>query len=337
MIFSEAHSYVNDPAEGTPIPGKRVPTPSNRPHDDGDLLDAFSRAVVGVVEAVSPSLLAISGEGDERNLGSGSGVVLSADGYALTNSHVVAGRRRLVAETREGDRLPATVVGDDPSTDTALLRVRASDLPHAEFGDSSALRVGQLVVAMGSPLGFHSTVSTGIVSALGRSMRGQDGRMIEEVIQHTAPINPGNSGGPLVDSRGQLIGINTAIIAYAQGIGFAVPSRTLRWVYGEMRAHGRVRRRQLGVVAHTVQLPRSTRVEHDLFADRAVQILEVRGRRGGADGLREGDLLVAINGRIVSSVDDVHRILAQLPGSVPLLAAVIRDGRSLTIEVPPEG
>jgi S1-C subfamily serine protease len=245
----------------------------------------------------------------------------------------VAGRKQLVAETSEGDRLSAIVIGDDPSTDTALLRVKARDLLHTGFGDSSTLRVGQLVIAMGSPLGFHSTVSNGIVSALGRSMRGQDGRLIEEVIQHTAPINPGNSGGPLVDSRGRLIGINTAIIAFAQGIGFAVPSKTLRWVYGELLAHGRVRRRQLGVIADVVQLPHAMIVEHDLLTDRAVRIIEVRGLQASHSGLQPDDLLVAINDRIVSTVDDVHRILAQIPESVPMTATIIRDEKSLTIEL----
>ncbi len=323
------HSDVSDPTGGPA--DRQPPTPANRPDDDGDLLDSYSRAVVGVVELVSPSLLALSGEGR----GSGSGVVVSADGYAVTNSHVVAGRKQLVAETSDGDRLSAVVVGDDPATDSALLRVQARDLPHTPFGDSSAIRVGQLVIALGSPLGFHSTVSTGVVSALGRSMRGQEGRMIEEVIQHTAPINPGNSGGPLVDSRGRLVGINTAVIAFAQGIGFAVPSKTLRWVYGELLAHGRVRRRQLGVAADVVRLPRATVVEHDLLSDLAVRVVEVRGHRAG--GLREGDLLVAINDRIVSTVDDVHRILAQLPAIVPLTATVIRADRLMTVTLPLEG
>lgn len=316
---------VNDPAGGTHPPAK--------PHahrGDDDLLDAYSHAVVNVVEAVSPTLLAVSGEGREQALGSGSGVLVSADGYALTNSHVVAGRRQLVAETSDGDRLSATVVGDDPSTDTALLRVKARDLPHVAFGDSATLRVGQLVIAMGSPLGFHSTVSAGIVSALGRSMRGRDGRLIEEVIQHTAPINPGNSGGPLVDFRGRLVGINTAIIAYAQGIGFAVPGKTLRWVYGEMLAHGRVRRRQLGVRATAVQLPHAVVIEHDLLSDQAVRIVET----DAAAGLRADDILVAINDRIVATVDDVHRILAQLPASTALTATVIRDDEIRAVEIP---
>lgn len=332
MTSPSIFSDVNDAERRTPPADDPTPRVTTRSPDDHDLLDAYSRAVVRVVEAVSPSLLAVSGVGHERNRGSGSGVLVSADGYALTNSHVVAGRKQLLAETSDGDKLSAAVVGDDPSTDTALLRVKARDLPFTSFGDSATLRVGQLVIAMGSPLGFHSTVSTGVVSALGRSMRGQDGRMIDEVIQHTAPINPGNSGGPLVDSHGRLVGINTAIIAFAQGIGFAVPSKTLRWVHGELLAHGRVRRRQLGVAATAVQLPRSMVVEHDLLTDRAVQIVEVRSE--GRNGLRAGDLLVAINDRIVSSVDDVHRILAQLPAAAPVFAAVIRDDASLTIELP---
>jgi S1-C subfamily serine protease len=320
---------VNDSADRPAQRPGRAPEP--RPEED--LLDAYSRAVVQVVDTVSPAVVSVTGDGREPNRGSGSGVIVSADGYVLTNSHVVAGRSQLVAETTDGDRLPAKVIGDDPSTDTALLRLKSADLPHTAFGDSATLRVGQLVIAMGSPLGFHSTVSTGIVSALGRNMRGQDGRMIEEVIQHTAPINPGNSGGPLVDSRGRLVGINTAIIAFAQGIGFAVPSKTVRWVYGELLAHGRVRRRLLRVTAAAVQLPHAVMVEHDLLSDRAVRIGEVHGKN---NAFREDDVLVAINDRIVASVDDVHRILAQHPASAKLLATVIRDDRLLLVEVPVE-
>ncbi len=214
-------------------------------HLDTEMLDAYSRAVVHVVDTVSPCVISVTGDASHPERGSGSGVIISETGYALTNSHVVAGRSKMVAQTSEGDRITAVVAGDDPSTDTALLKLHASDLPKVTFGDSRTARVGQLVIAMGSPLGFHSTVSTGIVSALGRSMRGQDGRLIDNVIQHTAPINPGNSGGPLVNSFGHLLGLNTAMIAFAQGIGFAIPSSTVRWIYDEIVNHGRVRRRYL--------------------------------------------------------------------------------------------
>ncbi|MCU0876893.1 MAG: trypsin-like peptidase domain-containing protein [Pirellulaceae bacterium] len=193
---------------------------------DADLLDAYSQAVIGVVRQVGPAVISVTGRPEERPQGLGSGFLISADGLAITNSHVVHGRRRLRTETQDGDLLEAEVVGDDPATDLALLKLAARDLPTVELGDSAALQAGQLVIALGHPLGFHSTVSTGVVSALGRAMRSQQGRLIESVVQHTAPLNPGNSGGPLLDSRGRVVGINTAIIALAQGIGFAVPANT---------------------------------------------------------------------------------------------------------------
>ena len=173
----------------------------------------------------------------------------------MTNSHVAHGRRKLRTVTPEGDTLDAELVGDDPATDLALLRLAARDLPFAELGDSESLQVGQLVIAMGNPLGFQSTVSTGVISALGRAMRGEEGRLIENIIQHTAPLNPGNSGGPLLDSRGRVIGVNTAIVAMAQGLGFAVPGKIVQWVLGELLSHGRVRRLSLGITA-TVALCR---------------------------------------------------------------------------------
>ncbi len=214
---------------------------------DADLLDAYSQAVVNVVETVAPAVVSLYGtEGDSRR-GSGSGFIVTPDGYAITNSHVVNDRATLSAETYDGDRLRAELIGDDPATDLAVMRLASNDLPYAHLGDSEALRVGQLVIAMGNPLGLQSTVSTGVVSALGRSMRAKDGRLIENVIQHAAPINPGNSGGPLVDSRGRVVGINTAILAFSQGLGFAIPSGTAEWVLGEVLAHGHVRRRQLGI------------------------------------------------------------------------------------------
>ena len=240
-----------DPRVERPGPVKQPPA------SDADLLDAYSQAVIHVVETVAPAVISVSGHDAQGRGGAGSGFLVTPDGYAITNSHVVENRPQLVAETTDGDHLAAEVVGDDPATDLAVLRLAASGLPYAQLGDSDGLRVGQLVIAMGSPLGLQSTVSTGVVSALGRSMRARDGRLIENIVQHAAPINPGNSGGPLVDSRGLVAGVNTAIIAMAQGLGFAIPSNTAEWVLAEILSHGRVRRRQLGIVAAIVRLPRA--------------------------------------------------------------------------------
>jgi len=305
---------------------------------DAELLDAYSQAVVNVVEQVSPAVVSVTGRQDEPQPGSGSGFVIAPDGYALTNSHVVAGRSRLMAETADGDRVDAEVIGDDPATDLAVLRLAARDLPYAEIGDSQALRVGQLVIAMGSPLGLHATVSTGVVSAVGRSMRGRDGRLIENIVQHSAPINPGNSGGPLVDSRGRVVGVNTAIIAMAQGLGFAVPGNTARWVLSEVLSHGKVRRRQLGIVATVHNLSRRMVRELDLVSDQVVEVVEVvDGSPADAAGIRPGDVIVALNDRVVGSVDDVHRLLAVFPIAAPLELTVIRNGRTRQMQIPLAG
>ncbi len=312
------------------------PRSPNQPHDDANLLDAYSQAVVNVVESVSPAVIGISGMSDEARGGAGSGFLITPDGYAVTNSHVVHGRSRLTATTPEGDQLHVETVGDDPSTDLALVRLNAADLPFAEIGDSEALRVGQLVIAMGDPLGFQSTVSTGVVSAVGRAMRSQDGRLIENMIQHAAPLNPGNSGGPLVDSRGRVVGINTAIIAMAQGLGFAVPANTAKWVISEFMSHGRVRRRQLGIQASVVHLPRRLVRELDLLSDHAVEVVAVEpGGPAAVAGVNEGDLLVALQGRIVTGVDDIHRLLTMLPIDQPLTLTVVRGTSQVELEVEP--
>lgn len=297
-----------------------------------EVLDAYSRAVMHVVETVSPAVISVSGRSGADDGGQGSGFIISSDGLAITNSHVAAGRSRLLALTTDGDRLDCEVVGDDPSTDLALLRISGRDLPHVRIGDSQQIRVGQLVIAMGSPLGLQSTVSTGVISGVGRSMRAGDGRLIDNIIQHAAPINPGNSGGPLVDSRGRVVGVNTAIIAYAQGIGFAVPSNTVQWIASEFQQHGRVRRRHLGIVASAIQLPRSVVVDLDLISDHAVQVIETDPRGVAArSGVQTGDLIVSVNDRIVSSIDDLHRFLARIPVESTLELSVIRDGQQQQI------
>ena len=314
-----------DGQEHSVKPGKTPPLPDS---SETDVLDAYSRAVMHVVDTVSPAVISLAGLPGTREGGQGSGFIISSDGFAITNSHVAAGRGKLSALTSDGDRIDCEVIGDDPSTDLAVLQLSGRDLPYVRIGDSQLLRVGQLVIAMGSPLGLQSTVSTGVVSGIGRNMRASDGRLIDNVIQHAAPINPGNSGGPLVDSRGRVVGVNTAIIAFAQGIGFAVPSNTVQWITSEFLKHGRVRRRQLGISGTVVQLPRITVLDLDLISDFAVQVVEVDSRGIAArSGIQQGDLIVSVNDRIVSSIDDLHRFLARIPVEATLELSVIRQGQ----------
>ncbi len=331
--FPSNHFY-RIASDGEPRDASQESAKSKSPnHDDADLLDAYSRAVIGVVETISPAVVSLSGRRGDRG-GSGTGFLVTPDGYAITNSHVVGDRPKLLAETVEGDRVDAVVVGDDPATDLALVRLAARDLPYAEVGDSAALRVGQLVIAIGSPLGLHATVSTGVVSALGRSMRGREGRLIENIVQHSAPINPGNSGGPLVDSRGRVVGVNTAIVAMAQGLGFAVPSNTAQWVMSEILTHGQVRRRRLGIVATTTALSRAVIRDLDLIGDQAVEVIDVEPNSAAAKaGLRAGDLIVAVHDRIVTSVDDIHRLLAQFSHEHRLAVTVVRNGARRELEI----
>jgi S1-C subfamily serine protease len=304
---------------------------------DADLLDAYSQAVIHVVDTVSPAVISVFGRNADGRGGAGSGFIVTPDGYAITNSHVIDDRPQLMAETADGDKLRAELVGDDPATDLAILRLAASGLPYTQLGDSDALRVGQLVIAMGSPLGLQSTVSTGVVSALGRSMRARDGRLIENIVQHAAPINPGNSGGPLVDSRGFVVGINTAIIAMAQGLGFAIPSKTAEWVLQEILAHGNVRRRQLGIVAQVAKIPRAVVRELDLLADQGVEVRDVvpRGIASNA-GVRPDDVIVELNGRLVTSIDDLHRLLMTVPTDQGFEITVVRGDVLRPIQVTAE-
>jgi S1-C subfamily serine protease len=295
-----------------------------------DLLDAYSRAVVAVVEAVSPAVVSISigqetAREDFEPIGAGSGFVIAPDGYILTNSHVVAEAKKIRAAFIDGTRSPATLVGADPATDLAVIRVSGSKLPYAELGESAGLRVGQLVIAIGNPLGFQSTVSSGVISALGRTLRSQQGRLIENIIQHTAPLNPGNSGGPLVDPRGRVVGINTAIIAQAQGIGFSVPANTARWVVSQILSLGRVRRSYLGLVGYQRTLDRRLVRFHQLSASSAVEIVRIEesGPLGGS-GIRSGDLIVGMDGKPVASVDDMHRILSGWPVGQPIILTIVR-------------
>jgi len=332
-------AFVSDPESG---PDAAANPPAAPPPADAEFLDAYSRAVMAVVDTVGPATISLGRSGDwsladePQPPGSGSGVIITPDGHALTNSHVVAGRKRLAARTAEGDTLDGTIIGDDPSTDLALVKLAARDLPSARLGDSARLRVGQLVIALGNPFGLHSTVSTGVVSALGRSLRSPGGRLIEGVIQHTAPLNPGNSGGPLVDPRGLVVGVNSAVVAWSQGLGFAVPSATAQWVVSELLDHGRVRRAYLGIVAAPRAIePRAAR-DLDLLNEGGVHVAGVEpGSPADRAGLREGDLIVEIGGRIVNGVDDLHRALARASTGKPAALVLVRGDRRVETAVTP--
>ncbi len=335
---------INRPIRGQqPIQSDSPDSHSDQPRQpepkelhDTELLDAYSRAVVSVVENVSPTVIGVGPKGGQQRGGSGSGFVITPDGYALTNSHVVHGRTNLSARTTDGDRLDADLIGDDPATDLALIRLAARDLPAAELGDSDSLRVGQLVIAMGDPLGLTSTVSAGVVGALGRSMRGQEGRLIDNIVQHSAPLNPGNSGGPLIDSRGRIVGTNTAIIAMAQGLGFAIPANTAKWVVGELMSHGKVRRPYLGISATVVPLPRYLVRQLDLLNDQGVEVAELEpGGPAAEGGVRPEDVIVAVNDRVVTSVDVLHRLLTDFQHHEVLTLNIIRQSELLEIEVRP--
>lgn len=304
--------------------------------NDAAALDAYSLTVIRVSQSVGPAVIGVAGRARSQQQGTGSGVIVSPDGLALTNSHVVGGRSALEARTHDGDRLDTEVVGDDPSTDLALLRINASDLPYAQLETSRPSVPGQVAIALGSPFGLHSTVTAGIVSAVGRSLRGRDGRLIDDVVQHTAPINPGNSGGPLLDTNARVIGLNTAIIVMAQGLGFAVSSTTVDWVIAEFLQHGRVRRMRLGVAVAITRLPQPLRRELDILNEHAVLVLGVEdGSPAHEAGILGDDVIISINGRLVESVDDVHRLLSRLEKGSQLVIGVVRDERKREIVLTP--
>ena len=321
LQFSPTLAF-DEPAAG---PGPQQPQPAAN-LDDGALLDAYSRAVTEVVDRLGPTVVRVDvwKRGKPHRAGSGSGVVVAPDGLVLTNSHVVGGASRVELTTVDGRSLGARLVGDDPDTDLALVRVdAATTLPAASLGDSKRLRRGQLVVAIGNPLGFESTVTTGVVSALGRSLRAQSGRLIEDVIQTDAALNPGNSGGPLVSSRGEVVGINTAVILGAQGICFAVASNTASFVLGELVRHGRVRRAYIGISAQQTPIPRRLQLAAGLDQASAAMVSAVEKGSPAADaGLMSGDLIVALDGGAVTGADDLIRALT---GE--------RIGRAVEIEV----
>ena len=307
---------------------------------DAELLDAYSRAVVDVVDRAGAAVVSIEVSGRMRTGGgAGSGFVVTPDGYVMTNSHVVSGQRNIRVRTPAGETVDANVMGDDPATDLALVRVDPAALgdpvPYLSIDGANAPRVGQLAVAIGNPLGFESTVSTGVVSALGRSLRGKGGRLIDGVIQHTAPLNPGNSGGPLLDGRGRVLGVNTAIIARSQGIGFAIAVETAAWVLGQLLQHGRVRRAWLGVGAIRRPLDRRLAYHHGLGAAAVeVQSIEANSPASRA-GLRDGDLIVRFSDTPLGGIDELHRALRSWPAGQSATLAIIRRGVRLALDITP--
>ncbi|MBD1911696.1 MULTISPECIES: trypsin-like peptidase domain-containing protein [unclassified Leptolyngbya] len=306
--------------------------------NDGPLLDAYSEAVVNVAETVSPSVVNIEvwGRRGQRSglAGNGSGFVLTPDGYILTNSHVVQGASRLEVTLPDGQRGAADLVGSDPETDLAVIRVHAPTLVPVTLGDSDQVRVGQMAIAIGNPYGFQATLTAGVVSALGRSLRSRTGRLIDNIIQTDAALNPGNSGGPLVNSRGEVIGVNTAIILPAQGICFAIAVNTARYVAGQLIQNGRIRRGYIGVGGQNISLPRRLVRLLDLTFESGVRISSIEANSPAQRaGLRLGDIIIGFNTQRVTGIDDLHRCLTEEQVDQPATLTVIRDAtrQSLTI------
>ncbi len=305
--------------------------------DAADILDPYSAQIVGAFERAGPAVVHITAKrADGRPLGQGSGVIYTPDGYTLTNSHVVGGAAALAVSLTDGRVVDATLVGDDPDTDLAVLRLGGSGHAHAELGRSASLRVGQLVLAIGNPFGFQCSITAGIVSALGRSLRARSGRLIESVIQTDAPLNPGNSGGPLVSGTGRVVGINTAIIAPAQGICFAIGIDTAIDVAQRLMRDRRVRRSRIGLSGQTVPIdPRVVR-HNDLAVRSGAMVTGVEPDGPAARaGLRDGDVIIAFGAEAVSGVDDLHRLLTSDKAGTDMTVKALRRARAIELTVVP--
>jgi S1-C subfamily serine protease len=345
-IKDERAAYALRLLESPVSSGTARSRPEGSAPSDSELLDAYSQAVTGVVDRVGPAVVHIHvgkpGRGKKGGRGgqeaTGSGFIITPDGYVVTNSHVVEGAGSIEVTAADGSRFPGELVGQDPATDIAVVRIVGSGLPIAQLGDSDRLKVGQLAIAIGNPLGFQSTVTAGVISAVGRSLRSQTGRLIENMVQTDAALNPGNSGGPLVDSWGLVIGINTAVVQFAQGICFAIPVNTVRWVVSALIREGKVTRGYLGITGQTVPLPvRVARYFH-LVQESAVQVLGVEsGSPAFRSGLKEGDLITSLHGSPVSNIDDVHRVLVRESIGKSLEISILRDWTTrLDISIVPE-
>jgi S1-C subfamily serine protease len=316
------------------------------PLTDEQLLDAYSQAVVRVAERVSPAVVNIEVQSQQGSTsrsdprlapdvrGHGSGFLLTPDGFIVTNSHVVHDAAQLTVTLADGRREEAKLIGDDPDTDVAVVRIHAPQLVPARLGDSQTIRVGQLVVAIGNPYGFQCTVTAGVVSALGRSLRSQSGRLIDNVIQTDAALNPGNSGGPLVTSRGEVIGVNTAVILPAQGLCFAIGINTATFVAGRLIKEGRIKRGYLGVAGQNVPLLRHLVRRHTLPVTSGMLVLSVEPHSPAQRaGVRPGDVLVGYAGRPVAGIDDLHRLLVEEQVGRAASLLVIRNGEILTLAI----
>jgi S1-C subfamily serine protease len=308
--------------------------------DDTTLLDAYSEAVIGAVDRVGPSVvsLAASARSGDRRAGSGSGFVFTPDGLVITNSHVVDGASSVTVTLPDGHQVRGDIVGEDPDTDLAVVRIApaaaADRLAWASLGDSSAVRVGQMAIAIGNPYGFDCSVTAGVVSALGRSLRARTGRLMDDIIQTDAALNPGNSGGPLVTSRGEVIGVNTAVILPAQGLCFAIASNTVRFVVSKLLRDGRIRRSYIGVAGQKVPVSRRLARHHGLAVSSGILVASVEPASPAATaGLRDNDIIVAMGSDAVSGVDDLHRLLTEDRIGVPAAVTVLRgvDKRQITI------
>jgi S1-C subfamily serine protease len=313
---------------------------SHRSGKDEELLDAYSSAVVGVVAAVSPSVVHVQVRGSRRGQlaqGSGSGTILSPDGIVLTNNHVVEGASAIELALNDARRMAARILGRDADTDLAVLRAETSDqLPSVRLGNSKKLKPGQIAIAIGNPLGFESTVTAGIVSAVGRSLRAQNGRLIGDVIQTDAALNPGNSGGPLVNTRAEVIGVNTAVIMGAQGICFSVASNTAQHVLTQVLQHGRVRRARLGVAGDRVGIPQRLKIRTGLTQEAGVRVVEVQpGSPAHTGGLEPGDVIVALDNDSVTGIDDIARLLDGTRINKQVAVRVLRDGNVTTLDIVP--
>ena len=304
---------------------------------DDSLLDSYSRTISSVVTQVAPAVVNIRVETGRRGEGNGSGFFIAPDGFILTNSHVVHGARKIEVTLADARTFPAKLIGEDPDTDLAVLRIGANQLPSLEFADSKKLRVGQIAVAIGSPYGFQQSVTAGVVSALGRSMRAQSGRLMDDILQTDAALNPGNSGGPLVNSRGQVIGVNTAVILPAQGLCFAIAANTAQLVAGWLIKDGKIRRSYLGLAGQTAPLhPRVTRF-HRLDQESGVLIAGIeQGGPVDLSGLREGDVIISFKANPVSSIDDLHRFLVGSEIGQRSVLTVVRGTEILNFLVTPQ-
>ncbi len=325
--------------------GRRIP--ETAPTADEQLLDAYSQAVISVVEKVSPAVVNIDVQQQVRRRtnnprrpqevsGNGSGFIFTRDGYILTNSHVVHNATKIEVALSDGRRFPAEMIGEDPDTDLAVIRINAPNLVAARLGNSQSLRAGQLAIAIGNPYGFQYTVTTGVVSALGRSFRSRSGRLIDNVIQTDAVLNPGNSGGPLVASHGEVIGVNTAVILSAQGICFAIPINTAKMIVGALIKEGKYQRSYIGVGGQNVDLPRRLTRFHDLSVESGVLVISIENDSPAQKaGLVIGDVIVEMNNQPIANIDDLHKVLTDKQVGVRSPLTMIRRAEKLVLDIVP--